>query len=202
MNILEPARKKRRFLEVQSSFKESENLRSQIIDDDSLLRIFSFLPPIPYFFAKIPLINKQLYQYFFSFVTTCPIDELNYFREMNFWDFGFYREDPENRSDLEALSNHFRLLFGERGNLFFNILQKRLIEATEILYVPFWKDIARKIVNSEILLSFERLHTVVLPQTCSQGTILEEISRFFSLFLNNSLLPVILKKITKKWKKN
>lgn len=52
----------------------------RLLNQDVLIHIFSFIPPIPFFFKTLPVVNKEFFRYFFNFVTTCPLEEMNYFR--------------------------------------------------------------------------------------------------------------------------
>ena len=101
----------------------------QMLDDDCLVDIFSFIPPIPFFFKTLRLVNKQFFDYFLLFVTTCPTEELNYFKEINLW--GVRKEDTLNEKQ------HYSLFFGEEGNNLFNIVSKRIKESTETIFFPF-----------------------------------------------------------------
>jgi len=177
--LVNPTRRRRRIIITSPQEKLSEN--TQIIDDDSLIRIFSFISPIPFFFSTLPLINKQLFQYFYNFVTSCPLEELNYFKELNFWDFGTSQTEPTNKEEITIAANHFKLLFGERGNIFFNILQKRILETSEIVYFPSWIKIGEHLINSQFLHCFQKLKTAVFPSSYQKAA--EKRLIFFLIFL-------------------
>ena len=143
---------------------EGEQLDFQILPDDCLVRIFSFIPPIPFFFTTAKSVNKQLFEYFFEYITTSDLNELNYFKEMNFWDFcpsNYLDASPETKNLIKVIEHH--LLFEQNQYQEFNILRKRLLQSTEILYLPFHKKIVESVLEKGILKMFERLRVLVLP---------------------------------------
>lgn len=148
-------------IETQSP---SEQYTYWVLNEEIFLQIFSFVPPIPFFFTTLPLINKNLFKYVFEFVTTCDPLELNYFKEMNFWnlDSGMFNS-PKTKSQMDILANYLRLLFGEQGNCFFNKIRKRMFATTKILYLPFMKQVVERFFDSNLLSKFQKLETLVSP---------------------------------------
>lgn len=113
-------------------------------------------------------------------------------RELNFWDFGTGILNPKNEEEILIMKNHLRVFFGEEGNLYFNLIQKRIFEGTEIMfaihfflskksshsnlskkfashdvfpcsYLPFIQPVVEKIVSCDILQLFQSLRTVIIP---------------------------------------